>query len=1191
MRDAPKHGGENCRRTARALTAAVLVMVACAPAVATADLVDWFLAEDIRGGKGAGVNDLITVENNDILVAGSFEGSLQLGDLPNSSGTDSFIVRFDENNQQVWDVPLQAFSAPGDVKLTALGYDPVTKQGVACGSFLIEVDFVNGEILAGGANPQGFVAFLNGEFGFWQTSFSTGDFIPSGIVSLPDGGVVLSGSEGLARRYSAGGDLLWSTGASVGVDATRIAPDLAEGACYIAGSYSVQQPPSVGRNSIRLFSQKASGQASGIVISSDAAVDYNLGIRRFTGGFVRVEVLDANIENSISATAPDPWKVTRVSRNGYEVAGGDGVSSGEEVVFSFSQVKAVQVTVVYEDPASIDPGSTFFDYELLFSDFAGPDGRKWSFDFSKNVGLFSDTAFRAEFPEQGGGPVNFVVESTGDWDDGHNAEFSNDMVQASPSGGGRDVFLARINVETGHLIWFKEGGGAEFGFLDDRPGGLAVSPQDGSVRFAFSSGDPGLVFDGRTPEPTELGVGVGAFVWRFEREGTFSWMRAVGVSLTEASVGAAPDIATDSVGNAYVAAQLSGAFRRNEGLEGFRDKDAGIFFFDASGLLYDFQASGGVGVEIPAAVAVTGGGQIYTGGEYSSGSNVDSRFGRFTLPATNTGLTQGFLAKLERDPSQARYIVYSSTDLANGVSNIVLRQTIAGIRGGLPYFSFNKPLTRINAVGAFLTEERRKLLLEDSRIDRIEPDYEIFPSGVSNAPDPGAPGWALARINATSEVVAPFSYEYPHTCIPVDLYLIDTGINLGASYLGDLPMTGFEEAVVVDIPGGGGVVSADLSHAGEMLSLVAGQQTGVAPGAPINVYSYNVFPSGATTYVTNVAHAVNLAASSYEGRVLAEPARPLPAVMLLSLGSNMPAENLVMDVAIENARLAGITVVISAGNQGMPAKIFTPSSEGVQPGVICVGGFSCDDVFWMNSNSGEAVDLLAPAVDVRVPDVKVLAPAPLKYATFSGTSASAAYTAGVAVLFLAQNPHATPHQVEMNLVGASEVSTINPGGIPAGTPNFALFSPSEGTGVMDGYESWERWATLDGDLGSLAPGGDDDGDGATNAMEYIAGSDPYKGDEGTSRFGSTLEMGDGVMSLYFPVAKHLYDATSVSSFKDGSTFNIERCTDLLTWFDLAGVDVVEDSVLGPMQLLLRVDIPDPGIANEFFRLSVSVKTP
>lgn len=89
------------------------------------------------------------------------------------------------------------------------------------------------------------------------------------------------------------------------------------------------------------------------------------------------------------------------------------------------------------------------------------------------------------------------------------------------------------------------------------------------------------------------------------------------------------------------------------------------------------------------------------------------------------------------------------------------------------------------------------------------------------------------------------------------------------------------------------------------------------------------------------------------------------------------------------------------------------------------------------------MDIFAPGVDIygacggasRCKDLTDTA-----YTWASGTSMAVPHVAGMAAIFLEDNPQATPAEVEQALVEAATPGVINDGNMLPGTPNLLLYT-------------------------------------------------------------------------------------------------------------------------------------------------------
>ena len=335
-----------------------------------------------------------------------------------------------------------------------------------------------------------------------------------------------------------------------------------------------------------------------------------------------------------------------------------------------------------------------------------------------------------------------------------------------------------------------------------------------------------------------------------------------------------------------------------------------------------------------------------------------------------------------------------------------------------------------------------------------DPDvaYIAFDNVVTAFFDP-AVGAPLASSPGILEVGAPDAWrQFGVTGKGIGVAIVDSGIASHADIAGRI-------VAAVDFTGGTGgelVAPADPGgHGTHVAGLVAGDgtasagaYTGVAPGA--NLVDVRVIgPSGSASVSTVIAGMQ---------WVLAHRANYNIRVVNLSAGApvTMSYRDDPLSTAVEVLVFAGITVVVSAGNEG--PKKSTITSPGSDPYVITVGGIDdngtatkADDALASWSSRGVTridglmkPDLVAPGrniVSLRSPGstldakgsdrlvagVDSLAPA---YLRLSGTSMAAPIVSGVVALMLEARPELTPAQVKHRLMSTS---TQLVAGFPTGT--------------------------------------------------------------------------------------------------------------------------------------------------------------
>ncbi|KAK9468643.1 peptidase S8/S53 domain-containing protein [Lipomyces arxii] len=256
-------------------------------------------------------------------------------------------------------------------------------------------------------------------------------------------------------------------------------------------------------------------------------------------------------------------------------------------------------------------------------------------------------------------------------------------------------------------------------------------------------------------------------------------------------------------------------------------------------------------------------------------------------------------------------------------------------------------------------------------VENVSPDITLSASEMVT--QSGAPRH-LARVSQREKLGSPpFEFKYDNSSVQVDAYVLDTGIYK------EHPDFGGRAIVGADFTGEGfGDVNGHGTH-------VAGLIGSATYGAARNAQLIEVKVLGSTGggSLSNVIAGLDYAVQSQTGRNVS-------SVLNLSLGS---VYNSILNSAIEAVVEAGLAVVVAAGNDGLPACVFSPASA---PQALTVGAIDdADDSIAPFSNWGSCVDVFASGVQVES-----LYNSGNGTIAYSGTSMASPIAAGVVAYFM-----------------------------------------------------------------------------------------------------------------------------------------------------------------------------------------------
>lgn len=305
-------------------------------------------------------------------------------------------------------------------------------------------------------------------------------------------------------------------------------------------------------------------------------------------------------------------------------------------------------------------------------------------------------------------------------------------------------------------------------------------------------------------------------------------------------------------------------------------------------------------------------------------------------------------------------------------------------------------------------------LARNPQVAFIEADRWVHADQTATTHPPQSPvTWGLDRIDQP-DLPLSNSYHYNNTGAGVNVYVIDSGIRADHQEFGGRVLGG---ASFASNPS---ALEDCTGHGTHVAGTIGGGTYGVAKA--VNLWSVRVFDCTNTTSWSQIIAAMEWVVSNHQR----------PAVINMSLGgTRFNSANL----AVENLVAAGVSVVVSAGNNNIDACNQSPASAG---SALTIGASTITDSRADFSNWGSCVDLFAPGQYIS----SSWNTSTSATSSQTGTSMASPHAAGVAALYLERHQQATPAQVSQALVdSASKDKLVN---IGSNSPNLLLFAQANG---------------------------------------------------------------------------------------------------------------------------------------------------
>ena len=299
-------------------------------------------------------------------------------------------------------------------------------------------------------------------------------------------------------------------------------------------------------------------------------------------------------------------------------------------------------------------------------------------------------------------------------------------------------------------------------------------------------------------------------------------------------------------------------------------------------------------------------------------------------------------------------------------------------------------------------------LLADQRVDYVEEDGIVHASATQS----GAT-WGIDRTDQR-DLPLSGSYTYDTTASSVHAYIIDTGILSAHTDFGGRSTGGYTA-----ISDGKGTTDCN-GHGTHVAGTVGGATWGIAK--EVKLHPVRVLDCAGSGTNSGVIAGVDWVTSNHVK----------PAVANMSLGGGASSA---LDTAVNNSINAGVTYAVAAGNDNADACNSSPARVAA---ALTAASSTSTDARSSFSNYGSCIDLFAPGSSIK----SAWYTSTTATNTISGTSMSSPHIAGVAALYLAVNPSASPSTVNSAIINAATANKITD---VQGSPNRLLYSFFDGS--------------------------------------------------------------------------------------------------------------------------------------------------
>lgn len=335
--------------------------------------------------------------------------------------------------------------------------------------------------------------------------------------------------------------------------------------------------------------------------------------------------------------------------------------------------------------------------------------------------------------------------------------------------------------------------------------------------------------------------------------------------------------------------------------------------------------------------------------------------------------------------------------------------------GGEMLFSYD---TAIQGFTLRAPERAVRALLKNPRVAYIEADQEVHLDQSVQSPVT----WGLDRIDQR-QLPLNNAYQYNFDGNNVNIYILDTGILANHSDMQGRVVSGFTA-----INDGRGTRDCN-GHGTHVAGTAGGTTYGVAKNSTL--HAVRVLDCNGSGSLAGVIAGIDFVTANHSGLSVAN----------MSLGGGISTA---LDSAVNNSVASGVFYAVAAGNSNANACNASPARAAL---AYTVGATTSNDFRASFSNFGTCLDIFAPGQNIT----SAWHTSPTATNTISGTSMASPHVAGVAALYLQEDPSLTPADLG-NLLSTNATPNVL-SNIGSGSPNLLLYSLTDGGGGAPGFET------------------------------------------------------------------------------------------------------------------------------------------